>query len=167
MFNKRCSKSATERASVWNVENSKFVLSINLFKHKVLEHITYTDWKCKYANATWNKLFLCLIKKEQTRVKGHSLPVFFCVSYRTFKGFTPVHSHAWRPSGVLSSHLGSLRCAGWVDSAGFHTVGLVSATQSEATFPPPFVTIGQRAITPEHTHNILISGSYKSTKLSQ
>lgn len=52
---------------------------------------------------------------------------------------------------MLSSHLGSLRCAGCVDRAGFHTVGFVSATQSEATFPPPLVAAGQRAVTPEHT----------------
>lgn len=48
-------------------------------------------------------------------------------------------------------HLGSLRCAGRVDRAGFHTVGFVPATQCEAAFPPPLVPAGQRAVTPEHT----------------
>ncbi len=65
---------------------------------------------------------------------------------------------AWRTAYVWSSHLGSLRRAGWVDCAGFHTVSLVSAAQSEATFPPPLVTIGQRAVTPEHTSQKINTG---------
>lgn len=56
-----------------------------------------------------------------------------------------------RHGPVSRSHLGSLRRAGCVDSAGFHTVGFVSAAQREATFPPPLVAVGQRAVTPGYT----------------
>lgn len=35
-----------------------------------------------------------------------------------------------------------------MDRAGFHAVGLVPATQREATLPPPLVAAGQGAVTP-------------------
>lgn len=62
---------------------------------------------------------------------------------------------------TLISHLGSLRSAGCVNGAGFHTVRLVSATQSKAAFPPPPFTRRQGAVTPEHRPQTLINSLWK------
>lgn len=77
-----------------------------------------------------------------------------------FRSCTHAALHLTDDDVALSAHLGGLWRAGWVDSAGFHTVGLVPATQCEVTLPPPLVAVGQRAITSGWTHKMADISKY-------